>query len=342
VYQLLSLVIAAVVVTPFALLALGDERSGGGSPVDFSADILNFVVPTQLTALGGDIASPLSSGFPGNLGEQGSYLGLPVLVILASFAVSRLLPRRMVVSLLVLIGVASLASLGPQLRVAGSATGFPLPWLPFTHLPLLEYALPTRFSLYVWLPLAVVVALWMNTRPRGFKWLVVGAAILCIVPNVIRPFPPMPGEASVGAWHRAAYTPRFFNTGPFNRQQRILVLPYGSGGNSMLWHATARMGFTMVGGYVGPTPPSYLQSPPGNWSAGSKNVACVDELARLLRQKRVQLIVVGPSIDKGWVRLVHQLAGRASVRDGVLLYHVPPRGRLVRRGNGCRPKESER
>ena len=103
---------------------------GSGYGVDssftYSADPLGFVIPTQTMWLGGRLFLPLSSKFLGGLGEQGAYLGLPLLMMLAAFFVQA---RRTVAAkiLLCLIVVAGIWSLGPKLHVAGDNLGIDLP-----------------------------------------------------------------------------------------------------------------------------------------------------------------------------------------------------------------------
>src|SRR4029450_3321305 len=54
-------------------------------PTYFSTDLLNFVVPTTLTRVGWESFAGVSGKFIGNIGEQGGYLGLPLLAIVVLF-----------------------------------------------------------------------------------------------------------------------------------------------------------------------------------------------------------------------------------------------------------------
>ena len=107
-----------------------------------SADPLNYVLPTQITWIGGGPLKPLSiqfnsasGGLGGNVSESGAYIGLPLLA-LAGWYLVRTWSRpasRLAFAVLVLIFV---ASLGAFLHVAEASSVpehdyhrmIPLPW----------------------------------------------------------------------------------------------------------------------------------------------------------------------------------------------------------------------
>src|SRR5262249_37080143 len=81
--------LAAVVTAPFLYFVV----SGQGShpppgALNFSADLLNFVLPTKAT-VGGWWTGNLAEHWPGNDVERGAYIGVPLLVIVALFAWQR-------------------------------------------------------------------------------------------------------------------------------------------------------------------------------------------------------------------------------------------------------------
>jgi hypothetical protein len=148
-------------------------------------DLAGFVVPNSLVWLSSEGSRHLTSGFSGYDGEFGSYLGLPLLALLA-FAGWRL--RRRAALLWLLLGSAALFSLGPHLRVLGHDTGVLLPWVLPNHLPLLENAVPARFNLYIWLAAAALVVLLIDdlrNRPLlGRRWLGGAACALALIPVI--------------------------------------------------------------------------------------------------------------------------------------------------------------
>src|SRR4029450_2988771 len=54
-------------------------------PTYYSTDLLNFVVPTTRPRVGWESFAGVSGKFIGNIGEQGGYLGLPLLAIVVLF-----------------------------------------------------------------------------------------------------------------------------------------------------------------------------------------------------------------------------------------------------------------
>ncbi len=91
----------------------------------YAADLLGAVVPTVHQVLGTDA----TSGWGGNVSENGSYLGGPLLVLLAGLAWRwRSVP---VVRWAAVVGVVAwVLSLGERLHVAGTPTDLPLPFAP--------------------------------------------------------------------------------------------------------------------------------------------------------------------------------------------------------------------
>jgi hypothetical protein len=82
---ILSGAITVVLAAPFLFFAfkgLAGLPEFLNSPEGFSADLLSYLVPTQVTLLGGDFFANVASGFSGNASEQGAYLGVPLILIL--------------------------------------------------------------------------------------------------------------------------------------------------------------------------------------------------------------------------------------------------------------------
>ena len=116
--------------------------------------------------------------------------------------------------LLGVLAVVAVASLGPHLHIANPPQptngtfvyrpSIPLPWLPFTHLPLFKEVAPGRLAMYVSLIAAVVVAMWLAApgRRRLARWLLAAAAVVFLVPNI-----------SARYWHARLDDPPFFTNG---------------------------------------------------------------------------------------------------------------------------------
>ena len=101
--------------------------------------------------------------------------------------------------------IAMLASLGPRLHLAGIEL-FGLPWKLFQHLPLINNALPGRFVMYAFLPLAIVAALWQGSEAvtRDVKLVGVAPLAIFLVPN-----------SSWRFWVAPVDLPAFFTDGKY-------------------------------------------------------------------------------------------------------------------------------
>ncbi len=137
------------------LLAEGDFFvQGSGFAEVFSADLIGFLVPTQLHPWLGFLVEGLA--FPHDKGQH-LFLGYTVLA-LALWAVVRLRREATVRFWAVSAGVFFLLCLGPSLRLNGADIGLPLPFLLMQRLPFFKgNRYPSRYSVLLVLSLAVLV-----------------------------------------------------------------------------------------------------------------------------------------------------------------------------------------
>lgn len=153
---------------PAWLELAGPDRFTGSAhgSYPFAADLLGLVVPSahQLVAPAPMVA--VSNRFIlGDVTENGSYLGIPLLALLVVIVVWRW--RRPLVRFAAAMAVAAeLLALGPTLTVDGHGTGVPLPDRVLDHLPLFNSFVDARFSLYVDLFAAVLLAVAVDEAHR--------------------------------------------------------------------------------------------------------------------------------------------------------------------------------
>src|SRR5215472_3250716 len=162
------------------LLIAGPNRPAG--PVHilsglsrYHADLLSPLLPTSHQLLAPGALRAAGDRLPaGSTIESGFYLGLPLLVLLCYFGIRY---RRVpLVATATVIGlVAFVLGLGSKLTVSGRGVGIPLPFVVFTHLPIVQNLEPARLSLYVQLAAAVIVAVGLD-RARAYGWRREGAA----------------------------------------------------------------------------------------------------------------------------------------------------------------------
>jgi hypothetical protein len=323
--------IAAVIASPFLYYALTAVRiSGFQRPSDFVADLVNIFIPTHVELSGAGWFHELSKHFPGNYTEQGAFIGLPLLAVIVLFARSRW-QSAACRFLVILVALSVLASLGPELTVRGHGV-FPIP-TPFGHdsitvpgvgrkfLPLFNNALPVRFALYTSLGVAVIVALWMASRPAGevWAWLLPAFGVLLMLPN--------PGA---NVWTTTYKIPPFFTDAKYRSclapSETVLPQPVRSGGPEMLWQVAADFRFRMAGGRLQTSAPTSFLHPPSiaRISIGdppSPGPGYVKLLRAYFAAKGVTSVLVDKSQAAIWTPPLDQIARRQDV-GGVILYRV--------------------
>jgi hypothetical protein len=246
-------------------------------PEAYRADLLGLVVPDAHQRFAPARALHVATHFANSPTENGSYLGITLIVVLVIGTVA-LWRRSTVVRVAAICAVvAFVISLGASLVVKNQPSalpsGFPLPERIFTKLPLLSNTIPVRYSLYVALFAALLFGVVLDALHDGFGasstgrhtarsqrrtlaavgWMVPGViavvALLPLVPNV-----PFIAVGQVG-------TPLYFSTtvDRIRAGTTAIVYPYPSSltPNAQMWQAVADMRFRMPGGYfLVPQPPS--------------------------------------------------------------------------------------
>jgi len=324
----LSYAVAAVLAAPILWYALTDVRITGFTPPQaYTADLLNFVVPTHLEAAGAWWAHSLSKHWPGNSTEQGAFVGIPLLVMVALYARSgwRSLRGRFLV---VALALTAYLSLGPELHVAGHGVvplptllgheKLTLPGIGTKFLPLFDNILPVRFLVYFALAAAVIVALWTATTGyRTLRWLLPALTVLLLLPN--------PGA---GVWATTYSIPPFFTSAAFRSclapGEIVLPEPPGQGGQFNLWQVASKFRFRMAGGRLQTSPPSVFLHPDGIAQI-SVGYLPVRNQVQLLKQyfaaKGVTAVIVDKRQARIWAPALDRIAPRQTV-GGVLFYRV--------------------
>jgi hypothetical protein len=309
---------AIVLALPFLYyLVKGRHASAFTPPQYFGGDLLNLVVPTHVEVLGYGPGNTISRHFPGNSTEQSLFLGIALaIVILYAWRRPWGAGRRFLYASL---GVVLLAVLGDRLHVYGHSLLW-LPWSLVIDHPVWDNVLPLRLSLYLWLAVAVIVALW--TRRQTRPWLRYGLpalAVLTLVPNV--------AEHDVFT----SYTvPKFFTDSAYrvclHKGEIVLPIPIGINGQSDLWQTSANFRFKMAGGRVQITPPSVFMHP-DSLELISQDEPVSPNQTQLFRQfiraKRVEAVLVDPVRGKALVPSLNRITKPQRV-GGILLYRVSP------------------
>jgi hypothetical protein len=236
-------------------------------PQAYRADLFGLIVPDSRQLITTTHWTHIADLFASSITENGSYIGIPLLLVLVVATV--VLWRVAAVRVAAVAAAAALVlSLGSGLVVhtepPATIGGFPLPGRLLAKLPLLKNAIPARFALFVSLFGALVLAValdrlhsWLSlrrprrTRDRGPA--AAGPALLaaavpallaavCFVPLIPAPFT---GIAPTGI-------PAFFTSSavrriPFASTAVIYPFPSDNVPNATLWQAVTDMRFRQPG-----------------------------------------------------------------------------------------------
>ena len=308
----------------------------------YAADLLGIVVPTIHQVLGTD--ATITWG--GNDSENGSYLGLPLLVVLVALA-WRFRSVAVVRFAAVLGIVAWVLSLGERLRVGGSETGVPLPYSVVAQVPVLHNMAAVRFSLYVVLAAALVLAVGLDRLHASGRLrpaVALPVALLCAVP-LLPDWPYSYEKADVPGYFTSEAVERI----PSGSLALTFPVPRFPQSAPMLWQAEAGYRYRSVGGYVitpeedgsgtftgGVTAWERVvgQAPSGRLGAVAPPV--IGALLLEMEQLEVRSVLVADVEGADAVaRVVEQVLGRGpdEVTGGVSAwYDVDPRKRRVALG----------
>lgn len=313
------LVVTALPYLWFMIIGASTAPDSINSVTYFSADLLNFFMPTWTIWLGHQLVKPIVDHFSGNISEQGAYLGVPLIGILVASAFQFRHNKR-IRALLISIGILVLASLGPELHITGHGTGVSLPWALASKLPLIRSALPTRFTMYIALEAGLVAALWIGAgkgRGRTARIFIAVVACLFLIPNPL-----------AYAWRSIPHAPSLGKSdiqallGP---SPNLLILPFASAGPSMAWQLDANMAFTQSGGYVGFTPTNEEQwTATRDFIAGAPSGDFINDLSAFCVAHRVTAILMAHDTPKLLARAILSTGWHAISRPDMTIVKVPP------------------
>ncbi len=232
------------------------------TPEGYRADLSATVVPSPLQAISPAWTRHLSAAFvSGDEGENGAYLGFPLLILLLVTSVLLWRRRFIVRWAAIVLAACWLLSLGSRLTVSGVASakptgGFPLPEALFNHIPLVMNLLPLRFTLFVGLFAGVLLAVAADAlaapsaehsaAPSWRRWIALTVPVLSLIPLI----PALPYAATTIA------TPAYFTSSAVDAvppDSTVLLYPFPGysvdNAAPMIWQADSFLRFRIVGGY---------------------------------------------------------------------------------------------
>jgi hypothetical protein len=310
--------IAGLLTAPLLAYALSHFESRSINPPSlYPADLLNVVVPTRITWASWHWTRAISDAFAGNSSENGAYIGLPSVAMLAWLGWAR---RRQPATrfLIILFALGVLAELGTALHIHGHRYVW-LPWQALQGLRGFNNVLPARFSMYVALLVAVSTALWASTTavPRWARVALPLIAIAFIVPRLW-----------IGILHEHPARPSFFTSGTYRiclqPNENVVMLPFPYLGDSMLWQAEAGFRFRMANGFVSvldppdvpPTLGLEINNPSNRWQ----------DAFQWAGEQGATMILVDGTRSSPWVKVLTPAGGLSEI-GGVYLRSLMPDGR---------------
>jgi hypothetical protein len=239
-----------------------------GWPSPISSNLAGPFVPTANMHFTTPGLSDLANRMIGvvDLAENTAYLGAPLL-LLVGLAVWRWRRVGIVAFSAAMAGLAFVLALGPTLRVGTDDTGLPLPATVMGDLPLTNRIVPARFSLFVALFAAVVLAVGLDrwraaamarperahrpspSGPPESRWRAAGllaVALVALVPLV--PAWPYAGPSQV----RIPRAMKASSACPLAGGGVLVTypLPYPLPSEPMMWQATNRFCYRAASSYM--------------------------------------------------------------------------------------------
>ncbi len=251
----------ALLAYPIWMMIKGPQHySGTAQPINnpFYNDVMSLVAPGPLQRFSVGIHF---AGVPmSNFSEEGGYIGIPLLLVVAFLAWRSRRSPRMQLALAVWAGAVVL-SLGPHLWIDGHHTGIPLPFQAIQHIPLLDNLLPVRISMATAACTAAIVAFGLDDiRRAGVRVYrhhhgssrsggAVAATVACVVLVilVVTQLPTWPVGSQPGGGLPTVVRDAIPKGDPVTISYPI-ASPLNA--EAMLWQAAAGDQFRLVGGYA--------------------------------------------------------------------------------------------
>lgn len=286
------------------------------------ANLLEYIMPAPITYLGGITFMPLTNLFIGNYNEMGAYLGLPLIIILIVYII-RNWSNKHVKFLSIMLLVIFFASIGTPIRVGNVSIGRG-PGILILLMPLLNMAVPVRFSMYISFLSSIIVALFLNKYKKSFlAYLSVSVAIFFMIPNI-------PGRYN-NFMDSKISMPKIFSTTEYKKifypNENILIIPFGVNGSSMFYQAMDKFYYRTSDGYLGQSPQYILKFPILNTLYGKKVIQHLQSnlLYYIKYSKLNAILIIGKKEQLVWKKnfqLSHICLARHKISRHVVIYSI--------------------
>ena len=157
----------------------------------------------------------------------------------------------------------------------------------------------------------------VELRPAWLRVVLPALAVLAVSPNL-----------SWSAWSRTPEVPELFTTSLYKsclgRGENVLLLPFGTLGDTMLWQVRSGFWFEDAGGYVTPFPPRGYTQLEGLYRIATEEIppdVTTEDVVELVELKHVTTIVLDANQESLWGSVLAPLA-RPQAVGGVLIYRL--------------------
>ena len=261
-------VTAVIAGYPLWVQFFGPLRQHGSpfTPDFFKNDLSSFVVPSPYLLFHTSGSAAAALRYQGLLPEYLGYLGWPLIIVLllAAIAAWRRLPARAAAAAFVVLTVFSLG--GTLLFGGHEHHAIKLPWYWLEALPLLNAALPDRFSIVADGAGAALLAFAVDAARPAFAafaarrlprlavgWrpaaVVMAGAVLAVLPIVPKPLPAAAVTPLPPGWSAAFAALRL----PPSASVLVVPIPLSTFTEPLRWQADTGEPGSLVGGYfIGP------------------------------------------------------------------------------------------
>jgi len=242
------------------------EHGSPFTPDFFKSDLSSFVVPSSYLLFHTSGSAAAALRYQGHLPEYLGYLGWPLIIVLLLAAIAgwRRLPIRAAAAACAVLGVFSLG--GTLLFGGHEHPAIKLPWYWLEGLPLLNAALPDRFTLVADGAGAALLAFAVDAARPAFAafaarrvprlavgWrpaaVVMSIAVLAVLPIVPKPLPAADVTPVPPGWSAAFAALRL----PASASVLVVPIPMSTFTEPLRWQADTGQPGSLVGGYfMGP------------------------------------------------------------------------------------------
>jgi hypothetical protein len=297
---------------------------------DFSLHLVRLVLPVSDKLFG--LTSLIR--YSNHLGRVNldDYVGLPLLLVpfaLVAFARSNRIARLLAIALVFVLALAA----GPVL-IVGNRPLVHLPWGRLWSLPIARSAEPSRLIIFVYLVLALALALWLATPAasrlvRGARWglgLLAVAVLVADLPTSYGAVAPVPlGFQPPVTMRPVNPLPAFLTQGLYRQYlkpgETVVIVTY-RGNAGMLFQADADFYFRIAGGFINDsltTRQDALPAPVGELSHATPDR--IRQFKGYVHSAGIGAIIVEQAWAEPWMLTVFGQAGlHGTSVGGVTIY----------------------